>query len=115
MQLLDSHDDQLKLAEFTLGTISTSLDMFSDSSMKASVQLSTCLLDDKRPSIKMVTSRSEEHTHTHMHIFMNIHSFCTLKVIVVVLIMPSFPVQDDSFASRCGTEHDGGREIPSGP
>ncbi|XP_029017431.1 vacuolar protein sorting-associated protein 13A isoform X2 [Betta splendens] len=54
---LDSHDEQLKLAEFTLGTISTSVHMFSDSSMKASVQLSACLLDDKRPKIKMVTPR----------------------------------------------------------
>uniref|UniRef100_A0A3Q1GUY5 Vacuolar protein sorting 13 homolog A n=1 Tax=Acanthochromis polyacanthus TaxID=80966 RepID=A0A3Q1GUY5_9TELE len=54
---LDSHDEQLKLAEFTLGTISTSVHMFSDSSMKASVRLSTCLLDDKRPKIKMVTPR----------------------------------------------------------
>lgn len=57
MQLLDSHDEQLKLAEFTLGTISTSVNMFSDSSMKASVKLATCLLDDKRPEIKMVTPR----------------------------------------------------------
>lgn len=57
MQLLDSHDEQLKLAEFTLGTISTSVYMFSDSSMKASVKLATCLLDDKRPKIKMVTPR----------------------------------------------------------
>ncbi|XP_075995110.1 intermembrane lipid transfer protein VPS13A isoform X2 [Genypterus blacodes] len=57
LQLLDSHDEQLKLAEFTLGTISTSVHMFSDSSMKASVMLSTCLLDDKRPRIKMVTPR----------------------------------------------------------
>uniref|UniRef100_A0A3Q1IKG5 Uncharacterized protein n=1 Tax=Anabas testudineus TaxID=64144 RepID=A0A3Q1IKG5_ANATE len=48
---------QLKLAEFTLGTISTSIHMFSDSSMKASVRLSACLLDDKRPKIKMVTPR----------------------------------------------------------
>ncbi|XP_015828201.3 intermembrane lipid transfer protein VPS13A isoform X1 [Nothobranchius furzeri] len=57
IQLLDLHDEQLKLAEFTLGTISTSVQMFSDSSMKASVQLNTCLLDDKRPKIKMVTPR----------------------------------------------------------
>uniref|UniRef100_A0A3B4VK63 Vacuolar protein sorting 13 homolog A n=1 Tax=Seriola dumerili TaxID=41447 RepID=A0A3B4VK63_SERDU len=57
IQLLDSHDEQLKLAEFTLGTISTSVHMFSDSSMKASVRLSACLLDDKRPRIKMVTPR----------------------------------------------------------
>lgn len=57
MQLLDSHDEQLKLAEFTLGTISTSVHMFSDSSMKASVKLATCLLDDKRPEVKMVTPR----------------------------------------------------------
>ncbi|CAG5923536.1 unnamed protein product [Menidia menidia] len=57
MQLLDPHDEQLKLAEFTLDTISTSVHMFSDSSMKASVRLTTCLLDDERPSIKMVTPR----------------------------------------------------------
>ncbi|XP_055079954.1 vacuolar protein sorting-associated protein 13A isoform X2 [Periophthalmus magnuspinnatus] len=55
--LLDSHDEQLKLAEFTLGTISTSVHMFSDSCMKALVQLAACFLDDKRPNIKMVTSR----------------------------------------------------------
>ncbi|XP_039659094.1 vacuolar protein sorting-associated protein 13A [Perca fluviatilis] len=57
IQLMDSHDEQLKLAEFTLGTISTSIHMFSDSSMKASVRLAACLLDDKRPRIKMVTPR----------------------------------------------------------
>ncbi|XP_069379782.1 intermembrane lipid transfer protein VPS13A isoform X2 [Paralichthys olivaceus] len=57
LQVLDSHDEELKLAEFTLGTISTSLHMFSDSSMKASVHLAACLLDDKRPKIKMVTPR----------------------------------------------------------
>uniref|UniRef100_A0A8C5DBC6 Vacuolar protein sorting 13 homolog A n=1 Tax=Gouania willdenowi TaxID=441366 RepID=A0A8C5DBC6_GOUWI len=57
LQISDPHDEQLKLAEFTLGTISTSVNMFSDSSMKASVRLSTCLLDDKRPRIKMVTPR----------------------------------------------------------
>ena len=57
---MDSRDEQLKLAEFTLGTISTSVHMFSDSSMKASVQLATCLLDDKRPKIKTITSRYQE-------------------------------------------------------
>ncbi|XP_078809182.1 intermembrane lipid transfer protein VPS13A isoform X3 [Oryzias latipes] len=57
MEMLDLHHEQLKLAEFTLGTISTSVQMFSDSSMKAFVQLTACQLDDKRPSIKMVTSR----------------------------------------------------------
>uniref|UniRef100_A0A4W6GBL2 Vacuolar protein sorting 13 homolog A n=1 Tax=Lates calcarifer TaxID=8187 RepID=A0A4W6GBL2_LATCA len=57
IQLLDSHDEQLKLAEFTLGTISTSVHMYSDGSMKASVRLAACLLDDKRPRIKMVTPR----------------------------------------------------------
>ncbi|XP_058245185.1 vacuolar protein sorting-associated protein 13A isoform X2 [Hemibagrus wyckioides] len=55
--LLDSHDEQLKLAEFTLGTISTAVHMFSDSSMKASVKLAECLLDDKRKRVKMITSR----------------------------------------------------------
>ena len=67
IQLLDSHDEQLKLAEFTLGTISTSLHMYSDSSMKASVRLAFCLLDDKRPRIKMVTPRYEGHTDTHIY------------------------------------------------
>ncbi|CAL8249330.1 unnamed protein product [Merluccius merluccius] len=57
VQLQDSHDDELKLAEFTLGTISTSVHMLSDSSMKAWVRLANCLLDDKRPSVKMVTPR----------------------------------------------------------
>lgn len=55
--LLDPHHDQLKLAEFTLGTISTSVHMFSDNSMKASVKLDTCFLDDKRPNVQMVTPR----------------------------------------------------------
>ncbi|XP_060787336.1 vacuolar protein sorting-associated protein 13A isoform X2 [Neoarius graeffei] len=55
--LLDSHDEQLKLAEFTLGTISTVVHMFSDSSMKASVKLAECLLDDKRKRVNMITSR----------------------------------------------------------
>ncbi|XP_053725885.1 vacuolar protein sorting-associated protein 13A isoform X1 [Synchiropus splendidus] len=57
LQQLDSRDEQLKLAEFTLGTISTSVHMYSDSSMKASVRLAECLLDDKRTKIKMVTPR----------------------------------------------------------
>ncbi|KAM3866103.1 LOW QUALITY PROTEIN: intermembrane lipid transfer protein VPS13A-like [Diretmus argenteus] len=56
VQMLDSRDEQLKLAEFTLGTICTSVHMFSDSSMKASV-LADCLLDDKRSTVKMVTPR----------------------------------------------------------
>lgn len=59
-KLLDSRDAQLKLAEFTLGTISNSVHMFSDGSMKASVQLANCLLDDKRPGVKMVTPRMME-------------------------------------------------------
>lgn len=58
--LLDSHDEQLKLAEFTLGTISTAVHMFSDGSMKASVKLAECLLDDKRKRVNMITSRSED-------------------------------------------------------
>ncbi|KAJ3603606.1 hypothetical protein NHX12_028351 [Muraenolepis orangiensis] len=56
-ELQGPRDDELKLAEFTLGTISTTLHMLSDSSMKASVRLANCLLDDKRASVKMVTSR----------------------------------------------------------
>ncbi|XP_030592859.1 intermembrane lipid transfer protein VPS13A isoform X2 [Archocentrus centrarchus] len=57
IMLLDPHDDELKLAQLALGTISTSVHMFSDSSMKASVQLAECLLDDKRPRVKTVTPR----------------------------------------------------------
>ncbi|KAG1949192.1 vacuolar protein sorting-associated protein 13A isoform X1 [Pimephales promelas] len=57
MQLSDSRDESLKLAEFTLGTISTAVHMFSDSSMKASLKLTNCLLDDKRQRVKMITSR----------------------------------------------------------
>uniref|UniRef100_A0A669DB61 Vacuolar protein sorting 13 homolog A n=1 Tax=Oreochromis niloticus TaxID=8128 RepID=A0A669DB61_ORENI len=53
----DPHDEQLKLAEFTLGTISTSVHMYSDSSMMASVKLAECLLDDKRPKVKSITPR----------------------------------------------------------
>uniref|UniRef100_A0A8C1Q6U8 Vacuolar protein sorting 13 homolog A n=1 Tax=Cyprinus carpio TaxID=7962 RepID=A0A8C1Q6U8_CYPCA len=52
-----SRDESLKLAEFMLGTISTAVHMFSDSSMKASLKLTNCLLDDKRQSVKMITSR----------------------------------------------------------
>uniref|UniRef100_A0A8C8IVL6 Vacuolar protein sorting 13 homolog A n=1 Tax=Oncorhynchus tshawytscha TaxID=74940 RepID=A0A8C8IVL6_ONCTS len=55
--VLDSRDEQLKLAEFTLGTISTSVHMFSDGSMKASVKLTDCLLDDKRCRVKKITAR----------------------------------------------------------
>ncbi|XP_077417334.1 intermembrane lipid transfer protein VPS13A isoform X1 [Vanacampus margaritifer] len=55
--ILEPHDDELKLGEFTLGTISTSFAMYSDSSMKAAVRMSTCLLDDKRPNIKTVSPR----------------------------------------------------------
>ncbi|KAM6931036.1 intermembrane lipid transfer protein VPS13A [Xenentodon cancila] len=57
IQPLDPHHRDLKLAEFTLGTISTSVHMFSDGAMKASIRLSACLIDDKRPRIKMVTPR----------------------------------------------------------
>ncbi|XP_067251586.1 vacuolar protein sorting-associated protein 13A isoform X2 [Chanodichthys erythropterus] len=57
VQLSDSRDESLKLAEFTLGTISTAVHMFSDSSMKASLKLTNCLLDDKRQRVKMITSR----------------------------------------------------------
>ncbi|XP_035392320.1 vacuolar protein sorting-associated protein 13A isoform X1 [Electrophorus electricus] len=56
-EMLDSRDEQLKLAEFTLGTITAAVDMFSDSSMKASIRLTECLLDDKRKRVKMITSR----------------------------------------------------------
>ncbi|XP_057687082.1 vacuolar protein sorting-associated protein 13A isoform X2 [Corythoichthys intestinalis] len=57
LSTLEPHDDELKLGEFTLGTSATSVAMYSDSSMKATVQLDTCLLDDKRPNIQTVTPR----------------------------------------------------------
>ncbi|KAJ8005978.1 hypothetical protein DPEC_G00123500 [Dallia pectoralis] len=57
MLVLDSRDEDLKLAEFTLGTISTSVQMYSDGSMKASVKLTDCLLDDKRRRVKKITAR----------------------------------------------------------
>ncbi|XP_057213555.1 vacuolar protein sorting-associated protein 13A isoform X1 [Triplophysa rosa] len=53
----DSRDESLRLAEFTLGTISTAVHMYSDSSMKASLKLTNCLLDDKRQRVKIITSR----------------------------------------------------------
>uniref|UniRef100_A0AAR2KW21 Vacuolar protein sorting 13 homolog A n=1 Tax=Pygocentrus nattereri TaxID=42514 RepID=A0AAR2KW21_PYGNA len=55
--LYSSSGKQLKLAEFMLGTISTAVHMYSDGSMKASVKLAECLLDDKRKRVKMITSR----------------------------------------------------------
>ncbi|XP_028980284.2 vacuolar protein sorting-associated protein 13A isoform X3 [Esox lucius] len=57
MLVLDSRDEDLKLAEFTLGTISTFVHMYSDGSMKASVKLTDCLLDDKRRGVKKITAR----------------------------------------------------------
>nr|XP_015222054.1 PREDICTED: vacuolar protein sorting-associated protein 13A [Lepisosteus oculatus] len=60
VQILDSRDELLKLAEFKLGLISTAVQMFSDSSMKASVKLSNCLLDDKRQRVNKITPRMVE-------------------------------------------------------
>lgn len=91
MQLLDSHDEQLKLAEFTLGTISTSLQMFSDSSMKASVRLAACLLDDKRPRIKMVTPRYEGHTHMGtVYIHTSLNTFTHIQSVHIQSEMSTF-------------------------
>ncbi|XP_064209296.1 vacuolar protein sorting-associated protein 13A [Anguilla rostrata] len=59
-QLLDLRAEELKLAEFRLGTISTAVQMYSDSSMKASVKLANCILDDKRQRVKMITARMLE-------------------------------------------------------
>ncbi|XP_066567209.1 intermembrane lipid transfer protein VPS13A isoform X2 [Amia ocellicauda] len=59
-QILDSRDELLKLAEFKLGLISTAVQMYSDSSMKAAVKLANCLLDDKRQSVKKITPRMVE-------------------------------------------------------
>ncbi|XP_077456591.1 intermembrane lipid transfer protein VPS13A isoform X1 [Stigmatopora argus] len=57
LSILEPHDDELKLGEFTLGTSATAVTMYSDSSMKATVQLHTCLLDDKRPNIQTINPR----------------------------------------------------------
>ncbi|KAJ8285413.1 hypothetical protein GJAV_G00026530 [Gymnothorax javanicus] len=59
-ELLDSRAEDLKLAEFRLGTISTAVQMYSDSSMKASVKLANCILDDKRQKVEKITSRMLE-------------------------------------------------------
>ncbi|XP_061789259.1 intermembrane lipid transfer protein VPS13A isoform X1 [Nerophis lumbriciformis] len=56
-QLLDPHDNLLKLGQFALGTISTSVTMFADTTMKALVRLSTCLLDDTRPTSNTFSPR----------------------------------------------------------
>ncbi|MGH0127289.1 UNVERIFIED_CONTAM: hypothetical protein FKN15_071194 [Acipenser sinensis] len=60
VQELESRDEQLKLAEFKLGLISTAVTMLSDSSMKASVKLANCLLDDKRQRVQKATPRMVE-------------------------------------------------------
>ncbi|RXM33331.1 Vacuolar protein sorting-associated protein 13A [Acipenser ruthenus] len=60
VQELESRDERLKLAEFKLGLISTAVTMLSDSSMKASVKLANCLLDDKRQRIQKATPRMVE-------------------------------------------------------
>ncbi|XP_041111906.1 vacuolar protein sorting-associated protein 13A isoform X1 [Polyodon spathula] len=57
---LESRDELLKLAEFKLGLISTAVTMLSDSTMKASVKLANCLLDDKRQSVQKATPRMVE-------------------------------------------------------
>ncbi|XP_039606495.1 vacuolar protein sorting-associated protein 13A isoform X2 [Polypterus senegalus] len=57
---LEPRDEHLKLAQFTLGLISTSVTMLSDSSMKASVKLSNCLLDDKRQKVQKASCRMVE-------------------------------------------------------
>ncbi|XP_028822843.1 vacuolar protein sorting-associated protein 13A-like isoform X3 [Denticeps clupeoides] len=56
-RLLHSRDEQQTLAEFMLGSICTSVLMFSDGSMKATLKLSECLLDDRRQRVKNITSR----------------------------------------------------------
>ncbi|RXM32961.1 Vacuolar protein sorting-associated protein 13A [Acipenser ruthenus] len=60
VQELESRDERLKLAEFKLGLISTAVTMLSDSSMKASVKLANCLLDDKRQIVQKATPRMVE-------------------------------------------------------
>ncbi|XP_053558459.1 intermembrane lipid transfer protein VPS13A isoform X2 [Bombina bombina] len=53
-------DSNLKLAEFKLGLISTSVKMSSDGTMNAAVKLTNCTLDDKRQAVQKATPRMLE-------------------------------------------------------
>uniref|UniRef100_H3AXY1 Vacuolar protein sorting 13 homolog A n=1 Tax=Latimeria chalumnae TaxID=7897 RepID=H3AXY1_LATCH len=60
IQVLDQRDVLLKLAEFRLDMISTAVTMLSDGSMKASVKLANCRLDDERRAVEKATPRMLE-------------------------------------------------------
>ncbi|KAF4025446.1 hypothetical protein G4228_017289 [Cervus hanglu yarkandensis] len=53
----DIRDPSLKLAEFKLENIISTLQMYTDDSIFSSFSLKNCILDDKRPHIKKATPR----------------------------------------------------------
>ncbi|XP_070650344.1 intermembrane lipid transfer protein VPS13A [Bos indicus] len=53
----DIRDPSLKLAEFKLENIISTLKMYTDDSIFSSFSLKNCILDDKRPHIKKATPR----------------------------------------------------------
>uniref|UniRef100_A0A9L0SXN5 Vacuolar protein sorting 13 homolog A n=1 Tax=Equus caballus TaxID=9796 RepID=A0A9L0SXN5_HORSE len=53
----DVRDPSLKLAEFKLENIISTLKMYSDDSTSSSFSLKNCILDDKRPHVKKATPR----------------------------------------------------------
>ncbi|MXQ95840.1 hypothetical protein E5288_WYG002671 [Bos mutus] len=53
----DIRDPSLKLAEFKLENIISTLKMYTDDSILSSFSLKNCILDDKRPHIKKATPR----------------------------------------------------------
>ncbi|XP_058157611.1 intermembrane lipid transfer protein VPS13A isoform X2 [Dasypus novemcinctus] len=53
----DVRDPSLKLAEFKLENIISTLKMFTDDSTFSSFSLKNCILDDKRPHVKKATPR----------------------------------------------------------
>ncbi|KAM5300320.1 intermembrane lipid transfer protein VPS13A isoform 2-T2 [Ctenodactylus gundi] len=54
---IDIRDPSLKLAEFKLENIISTLKMYTDDSTFSSFSLKNCILDDKRPHIKKATPR----------------------------------------------------------
>ncbi|XP_056379493.1 intermembrane lipid transfer protein VPS13A isoform X1 [Hyla sarda] len=60
LKTISVRDISLKLAEFKLGLISTTIKMSSDGSMSAAVKLTNCILDDKRQAVQKATPRMLE-------------------------------------------------------
>lgn len=77
---ISERDISLKLAEFKLGLISTAVKMSSDGSMSAAVQLTNCMLDDKRQAIQKATPR---------YWLMFVHMKCPHSGCLCILSVPS--------------------------